>query len=699
MTPGPPGHDLLTIALREGGDVIRLRRCTQVACRAAGLTGSPLVRLTTVVSEAGEHLLGTPGLSAHLRLEETDAVMMTVRLRWPGDRRPPATLLAAAGRLLDGSGLGSSSQDGAQELLLAQRTPVPPESLGGLAADVRARLADGDTAADLIEALRTQNGQLLAALEESQHQQDELQRLNAELEETNAGVMALYAELAGELEETNTGVVALYAELEDKSRQLELANEYKTRFWANVSHELRSPVNSIIALARLLLDPSAEPLSDEQQQQVALVQASGSTLLALVDELLDVAKAESGRLEPHPVDVDLRPLLHQLRGTLRGTARPGVALSIPDHVQQGPLVTDEVMLTRILRNVLSNALKFTPAGSVALDVSEEGSGDGARFVFRVRDTGVGIPAAELERVFEEFYQVQGPHQRGRAGTGLGLPYARRLAELLGGTLTLDSEAGHGTTVTFRLPARLPWPVPQDATTAPDDPAHRPAPPSAPGGPTGPSEANPPGPQSPLPGPNLAGPPSPSPVPDPVGPQSPSPVPDPAGPQSPSPAPDPPVAAGSPAPSRRTDGADSPAAGKPPVVAHVVVVDDDEAFLAVVAPLLRGLAASVTVLSDSSRAVATVESQQPDLVLLDLTMPVADGYRVHRSLAANPRTRHIPVAVLTALEADQVDGSRLPGVRAVLNKSRLTPEDVTAVLAGLPTPPGAARPHAPHPDDT
>ncbi|MFJ4811830.1 ATP-binding protein [Streptomyces longwoodensis] len=675
MTPGPSGHDLLTLALREGGDVIRLRRCTQVACRAAGLTGSPLVRLTTVVSEAGEHLLGSPGLSAHLRLEESDAVMMTVRLRWPGDRRPPATLLAAAGRLLDDSGLGSSSQDGAQELLLAQRTPVPPESLGGLAADVRGRLADGDTAADLIEALRTQNGQLLAALEESQHQQDELQRLNAELEETNAGVMALYAELAGELEETNTGVVALYAELEDKSRQLELADEYKTRFWANVSHELRSPVNSIIALARLLLDPSAEPLSDEQQQQVALVQASGSTLLALVDELLDVAKAESGRLEPHPVDVDLRPLLHQLRGTLRGTARPGVALSIPDHVQQGPLVTDEVMLTRILRNVLSNALKFTLVGSVALDVSEEGSGDGARFVFRVRDTGVGIPAAELERVFEEFYQVQGPHQRGRAGTGLGLPYARRLAELLGGTLTLDSEAGHGTTVTLRLPARLPWPAPQDATTAPVDPAHRPAPPSAPGGPTAPSEATPPGPHSPMPGPNLAGP------------------------QSPSPAPVPPVAAGSPAPSRRTDGADSPAAGTPPVVAHVVVVDDDEAFLAVVAPLLRGLAASVTVLSDSSRAVATVESQQPDLVLLDLTMPVADGYRVHRSLAANPRTRHIPVAVLTALEADEVDGSRLPGVRAVLNKSRLTPEDVTAVLAGLPTPPGAARPHAPHPDDT
>ncbi|MFC9283012.1 hybrid sensor histidine kinase/response regulator [Streptomyces collinus] len=614
MTPGRSAHDVLTIALRKAGDVITLRRCTQSVCRAAGLTGSPLVRLTTVVSEAGEHLLGATGLSAHLRLEETDTVMVTVRIRWLGDRRPPTPLLSAAGRLLDDSRLTGPDDDGRHELVLAQRTEAPAASLGDLAADVRANLADGGTAADLIEVLRIQNGQLLAALEESQRQQEELQRLNAELEETNAGVMALYSELAGELQATNTGVVALYAELEDKSRQLELANEYKNRFWANVSHELRSPVNSIIALARLLLDSSADPLTDEQRQQVALVQASGSTLLALVDELLDVAKAESGHLEPHPADVDLRPLLHQLRGTLRGTAHPRVELAIPDHVQHQPLVTDEVMLTRILRNVLSNALKFTADGHVSLDVTEKepAGADDARFVFRVRDTGIGIPADELDRVFEEFYQVQGPHQRGRAGTGLGLPYARRLAELLGGTLTLHSETGHGTTVTLDIPARL-TPAPEN-TPEPEDsgPAPRPA------------------------------------------------------------------------PERGTGG----------TAAHVVVIDDDETFLATLPPLLDGHAASVTTLCDSTRAVATVAHEQPDLVLLDLTMPATDGYTVHRMLAADPRTAHIPVVVLTALEAGQVDHARLPGVRAVLDKTRLTAPGLAAVLTPPRTPPPATPPPAP-----
>ncbi|GAA2278100.1 hypothetical protein GCM10010145_58940 [Streptomyces ruber] len=610
MTTGPSVHELATIALREGGDVVTLRRCTQSACRAAGLTGSPLVRLTTVVSEAGEHLLGASGLTARLRLEEAGTVVVAVRFGWREARRPPSTLLAAAARLLDDSRLLTSDDGGRHELVLAQAVPVPAASVAGLAADVRGRLAGTDTAADLIEALRTQNGQLLAALEESQHQQEELTRLNAELEETNAGVVALYSELASELEETNSGVVALYAELEDKTRQLELAHEYKTRFWANVSHELRSPVNSVIALARLLLDSGADPLSDEQRQQVALVHASGSTLLALVDELLDVAKAESGRLEPHPAETDLRALLHQLRGTLQGTAQPGVDLCIPDHIQRGPLVTDEVMLTRILRNVLSNALKFTVEGSVTLDVAEEDHGQGARFVFRVRDTGVGIPATEVDRVFEEFYQVRGPHQRGRSGTGLGLPYARRLTELLGGRLTLDSEIGHGTVVVVDIPARLARPEPQAPAETADAGQHGTA-----------------------------------------------------------------------------DRAPAAAAGA--AMRSVVVVDDDEAFLAGFRPLLDGLAESVTVLTDSGRAVDTVRSERPDAVFLDLNMPGTDGYEVRRLLAADPLTADVPVVVLTALDAADVDRPRLARVRAVLNKSRLTAEDLATALGRRAAPP--ARP--------
>ncbi|MFD8069069.1 ATP-binding response regulator [Streptomyces parvulus] len=478
MTGDAAAHEVFTIALREAGDVVTLRRRTQAACRTLNLTGSPLVRMSTVVSEAGEHLLGAAALTARLSLgERAGAAVLSLRFHWQGERQPAAALLAAATRLLDDC--RTSRTDDGHQLVLEQRTTAPPQSLPALADELRGALLATDGGTDFIEALRSQNRQLLAALEESQHQQDELQRLNTELEETNAGVLALYSELAGELEETNSGVVALYADLEDKSRQLEQANQYKTRFWANVSHELRSPVNAVIALTRLLLAPEAEPLSAEQRQQVTLVHASGNTLLALVDELLDVAKAEAGRLEPHPVDTDLRALFHQLRGTLQSITQPGVHLRIPDYTQQSTLVTDEVMLTRILRNVLSNALKFTTEGSVNVDVTERGTGPERRFRFRVRDTGVGIPPDEQKRVFEEFYQVPGQHQRGRTGTGLGLPYALRLTEALGGTLSLDSEPGRGTVVVIDIPALTPCLLSpeEEATTTPTgrEPAGAPQP--------------------------------------------------------------------------------------------------------------------------------------------------------------------------------------------------------------------------------
>ncbi len=144
--------------------------------------------------------------------------------------------------------------------------------------------------------------------------------LNEELEETNRGVMALYNQLSEELEETNRGVVALYAELDEKSAQLRAASEAKSRFLANVSHELRAPVTAIIGLARLLTDSASDPLTDEQGRQVDLIRSLGLRPAVLVNELLDLAKAESGRIEPDLADVDLRPLFGQLRGTLRALA-------------------------------------------------------------------------------------------------------------------------------------------------------------------------------------------------------------------------------------------------------------------------------------------------------------------------------------------------------------------------------------------
>jgi signal transduction histidine kinase/CheY-like chemotaxis protein len=439
------------------------------------------------------------------------------------------------------------------------------------------------------EDLRNQNRQLLLALQESRQQREDLRRLNAELEETNQGVVAMYSELSKELEETNSGVVALYAELEEKTRQLKLASEAKTRFWANVSHELRSPVNSVISLAQLLRSDPEHELSEDQHQQVSLIAASGNTLLALVEELLDVAKAESGRLEPQLVEIDMRTLLHQLRGTLQGTAHPGVRLDIPDIPGPGRFVTDEVMLTRILRNVLSNGLKFTRQGSVAMTAAQDPSADA--LVVTVTDTGVGVPEDQQERIFEEFYQVRGPHQRGRSGTGLGLPYARKLAELLGGRLTLASTEGEGTTVTITIPSGR---QPDTAVTGTLTP------------------------------------------------------------------------------------------GSPPL-RSLVAVDDDEAFLTALRPALAALAERPVTVTSSAQAIDAVLDVQPQALLLDLTMPPPDGYALLAQLARDPRTRSVPVVVLTANDAALVDHSRLGHARTVLSKTHLTAERLAGALGLLPPP--------------
>jgi signal transduction histidine kinase len=297
-----------------------------------------------------------------------------------------------------------------------------------------------------MDELRRQNQDLVAALEDLSRQKDQLQLLNAELEETNAGVMALYSQLSDELEQTNRGVVALYAELDEKSERLRIASESKDRFWANVSHELRTPLNSIIGLAGLLAEPDPETaLPSEQLYQVQLIRNSGSTLLALVNDLLDVAKAESGRLRIDPAEVDLPALLTRMRSLVRPMADTSQVSLIVDSENAPPTVlTDELALTAILRNLLSNAIKYTSAGEVRLTVSTLDSS----VEIMVADTGMGIAAEHLGRVFEEFYQVPGVR---RGGTGLGLPYARRLAEILGGELTLTSEPGIGTTAVLRLP--------------------------------------------------------------------------------------------------------------------------------------------------------------------------------------------------------------------------------------------------------
>jgi signal transduction histidine kinase/CheY-like chemotaxis protein len=273
---------------------------------------------------------------------------------------------------------------------------------------------------------------------ETDRQQRELKRRADELTRLNR-----------ELEESNHGVRTLHAELDEKAESLVRAAEVKSRVVANVSHEFRTPLHSILGLARLLLNPANGALSPEQQKQVQFIRTSAESLFELVNDLLDLSKMESGKVTLRPTRFSSSNFL----GALRGMMRPLVAADSPVELrfEEPPeleLETDEAKVSQVLRNLVSNALKFTEMGHVTVR-AERGLGD--TVCFHVQDTGIGIAPEHQKRIFEEFTQVESPLQRKVKGTGLGLALSRRLAELLGGSLTVRSEPDRGSTFTFTLP--------------------------------------------------------------------------------------------------------------------------------------------------------------------------------------------------------------------------------------------------------
>jgi signal transduction histidine kinase/CheY-like chemotaxis protein len=422
--------ELATLQVRDISGVLAARQIGRELATGLGLEHQDQVRVATALSEICRSTL-VAGRAAVIVFgaDEADLVLIVTV-----NGEPPAEGIAAAARLMDKVGVSG------REVRMTK--PRPAAARPDLAA-VSVRLAALLPQSTLDE-LRRNNQDLIGALEDLKQQKEQLLLLNAELQETNRGVMALYTELSEELEQTNRGVVALYAELDEKSEQLRAAAEAKDRFWANVSHELRTPLHSIKGLALLLADPgSPGALDTEQRRQVELIRNSTTTLLALVNDLLDVAKAESGRQSINPADVALPVVLSTLRGLVRPLAN-GKPVTVVVSAEDAPanVLTDEVALTAILRNLLSNGIKYTDRGEVRLSVRRAADDT---VEFRVTDTGTGIPPAHQERVFEEFYQVP----------GRSLPYARRLAGLLGGTLTLTSEPGAGTTVVLSLPHGMP----------------------------------------------------------------------------------------------------------------------------------------------------------------------------------------------------------------------------------------------------
>jgi signal transduction histidine kinase len=271
--------------------------------------------------------------------------------------------------------------------------------------------------------------------------------LQAEVERLNALLAALNEELA----ETNRGVVALYAELEDKAAQLREASELKSRFLSYMSHEFRTPLVSITSITRLLMGHADGPLSSEQEKQIEFIQASAQELTEMVSDLLDLAKVEAGRVTISPQWFDMVNLFSALRGMFKPLLdSETVALIFEEPVNVPQLYTDDQKLAQILRNFISNALKFTVEGEVRVTAC---CIDETHVEFAVADTGIGISADQQQHLFKDFIQLPSILQRRLRGSGLGLSLSRRLAELLGGRVSVQSELNKGSIFRCVIPIR------------------------------------------------------------------------------------------------------------------------------------------------------------------------------------------------------------------------------------------------------
>ncbi len=259
------------------------------------------------------------------------------------------------------------------------------------------------------------------------------------------------AALQAEIDETNKGVVALYAELDQNALQLREAADLKSRFLSYMSHEFRTPLASITSVTDILLVRLDGPLTTEQERQLRFVQGSVRELTEMVDDLLDLAKVDAGRISISPAWFEMVDLFSALRGMFRPIVGSGsVSLIFEEPDQVPPIYTDDKKLAQILRNFISNALKFTPQGEVRVSARII---EGQMIEFAVTDTGIGIAADHLPALFSDFVQLDTRIHKRLRGTGLGLSLAKKFAGLLGGRVAVQSELGKGSRFSVLIPAR------------------------------------------------------------------------------------------------------------------------------------------------------------------------------------------------------------------------------------------------------
>lgn len=507
--------------------------------------------------------------------------------------------------------------DTASEELLDEAARLIGLAMEALGSAIRTR--------ELLEETRAQSEELQASEEALRVQQEELRTANealgsknAALEEQGQRLRASEEELRVQAEELRTTndtlgeksqalntfnekLLAFQKELEVKNQDLEQASRYKSEFLANMSHELRTPLNSLLILAKDLADNDSGNLTPEQVESAQIVHESGQNLLGLINDILDLSKIEAGRMDINWEDVSIAGIADNSSRNFRRMARDrGLEFSVDIAPDVPPQIhSDSNKLAQILTNLLGNAFKFTHAGAVHLKITrpEESLSThddlprAQTIALSVQDSGIGIPDEKLARLFQPFEQGDGTTSRRYGGTGLGLSISRALAKMLGGDIVVRSAVGEGSQFTLLLP--------EDGRASTSD--HRDPPPSV--------------------------------VAEPVA------------------APAPPVtvtaaAVPMPAIARQRSVPDDREQLQPGDVC-VLVIEDDGAFARVLADMTRRKGYRVLVATDGESGLELARRYRPSGILLDVDLPVMNGWAVMAALKADAGTRHIPVHFVTA----------------------------------------------------
>ncbi|ODH01702.1 hypothetical protein A4S05_27735 [Nostoc sp. KVJ20] len=463
---------------------------------------------------------------------------------------------------------------------------------------------------------------------------EELQQLNEELEEKAELLEVQNREVARK----NQEVERARQSLEEKAEQLALSSKYKSEFLANMSHELRTPLNSLLILARLLADNSLNNLTEKQVEYSRTIYSAGNDLLELINDILDLAKIESGTMLLDIEQIALVDLQTSLEQTFRQLAH-NKELSFTIELDENlppTIYNDSKRLQQVLKNLLANAFKFTEQGGVKLQISmadEAAQVDNSMIAFAVSDTGIGIPAEKQKIIFEAFQQADGTTSRKYGGTGLGLSISRELAQLLGGRIELISQPEQGSTFTLYLPRRQEKNAKNPLTTPPPEPT------------TSISAAS--------------------------------------------------TIKEVPMVEKRSTNVDTSASAKvlttfpseipddreiiQPGDRVLLIIEDDDKFARILLDMSREQGFKTIVALHSKQGLALAEQFKPNAIMLDIHMPEMDGWTVLDRLKHKPDTRHIPVHILSVDERQQ-RGLHL-GAITYLQKP-VSPEALTQVLTEI-----------------